>query len=413
MVMQRHGTDLGAILRAISVYEGVTSADGNALGTTLICANIPGTNDFITNKTILLQSGNSIFEDSSASLYNPVTKQITVSPAFSGPVLKGTQFYVLPQASAGAIVPLINAIIGKTNLIPADIANQLDVNIPAILAALGGEIAGGIAIPAAVTTYTDPTHFKATSLEGLGDNYFSAGWYVYVQWKSTGTGGAPQGEYKPVVAFTSLDGTVQHTAFSVPFLVTDKVLLIHPALAYMLGLTPTKAGYIDTAISSRAAPGNAMDLLAATIVAIRQTVCAGTDPAGSIGKLLNDYLNASSASILAKLVGTVTTNTYSLPYDNAEHDAITFPAAYQQIDIEIFMNNLATNNTVREYVNDLAVTPQQISAKIFPTNFDTGTKAVTISFIQKNAAYKISLQAVGDEGGAKNVPYRIMTRPLA
>jgi len=35
-------------------------------------------------------------------------------------------------------------------------------------------------------------------------------------------------------------------------------------------------------------------------VAIRQSVCAGTDPANSIGKLLNDYLNASIVTTLSE-----------------------------------------------------------------------------------------------------------------
>jgi hypothetical protein len=97
---------------------------------------------------------------------------------------------------------------------------------------------------AVVTTYTDTTHFKSTDLIGFGNNFFM-GWYVYAVWKADGSGGAPQGELQPVVAFTSADGTVQHTAFTVHLALTDKVLLIHPSVAYMLGLTPARAGYLD------------------------------------------------------------------------------------------------------------------------------------------------------------------------
>ena len=53
---------------------------------------------------------------------------------------------------------------------------------------------------------------------------------------------------------------------------------------------------IDAAISSRAIPGDQMDLLAATIADIRKTVCLVGDPASSVGKLLFDYLNASVGS---------------------------------------------------------------------------------------------------------------------
>lgn len=105
----------------------------------------------------------------------------------------------------------------------------------------------GLAYAATVTTYTDPTHFKSTALIGLGNNFFAGTppWYVFVVWKATGTGAAPQEESQPVAAFTSVDGTVQHTAFTVPLSVNDKVLMIHPAVAYMLGLTPMRTGYLD------------------------------------------------------------------------------------------------------------------------------------------------------------------------
>jgi len=61
-------------------------------------------------------------------------------------------------------------------------------------------------------------------------------------------------------------------------------------------LTLARAAFLDAAISGRAVPGDQMALLAATIVLIRQSVCAAGDPAGSIGKLLNDYLDVAISS---------------------------------------------------------------------------------------------------------------------
>lgn len=109
MVMQQnkhHALDVDPILRALSSFYGVTTTDGNVGGTTLICDVLIGSNDFISDKTILLQSGPSIFEDAGATAFNPVNGQITVSPAFSAQVLAGVEFYVLNSSSATAIAAL-------------------------------------------------------------------------------------------------------------------------------------------------------------------------------------------------------------------------------------------------------------------------------------------------------------------
>ncbi len=131
---------------------------------------------------------------------------------------------------------------------PAGASVSADIAaIKADTATITALVASGLAYKATVTTYTDTTHFKSTDLIGLGDNFFfgTKPWYVYPVWKFGGSGGAPQGESQPTAAFTSADGTVQHTAFTVHLEVNDRVLMVHPAVAYMLGLTPTRAGYLD------------------------------------------------------------------------------------------------------------------------------------------------------------------------
>ena len=112
MVMQNfhQALDRDAILRALSSFYGITTADGNIGGTTLFCSALIGSNDFITDKTILLESGLAIFEDSGATAFNPVNGQITVNPAFNSRVLAGTAFYVLNTISP-AIAALVMAFI--------------------------------------------------------------------------------------------------------------------------------------------------------------------------------------------------------------------------------------------------------------------------------------------------------------
>lgn len=123
-------------------------------------------------------------------------------------------------------------------------------------------------------------------------------------------------------------------------------------------------------------------------------------------------LTAARAGYLDNLIGTVTTGTFSLLNNINEQDCLIFAAATQIIDIELDMNNLTQNNTVREHVQVDGVNYRQISAKAFPTNFDTNTKCVVISFVQKDSAYKITLQASVLEGVARNVPYHYIRRDL-
>ena len=65
------------------------------------------------------------------------------------------------------------------------------------------------------------------------------------------------------------------------------------------------------------------------------------------------------------------------------------------------------------HINAKKLQNGQISAKTFPADFDTGTKAITLSFPQKGQLYKITMQASGVEGAARDIPFRILTRDLS
>lgn len=93
----------------------------------------------------------------------------------------------------------------------------------------------GLVFRGAVTTYTDTTHFKVSSLPDYGnaDDFpeeFFKDYYAYVVWDAGGAGAAPQGESQQVSAYSSSDGAFTHTAFTVPVAVGDEILLIHPSI---------------------------------------------------------------------------------------------------------------------------------------------------------------------------------------
>jgi len=88
----------------------------------------------------------------------------------------------------------------------------------------------GLSYYARVTTYTDPTHFKADDLASWGDDFFKD-WFVYVVRDAGGAGAAPQDELVKITDYTSSDGTFAHVAFTTPLAITDEVLIVHKSVA--------------------------------------------------------------------------------------------------------------------------------------------------------------------------------------
>lgn len=106
----------------------------------------------------------------------------------------------------------------------------------------GAALDYGLSFEGVVTTLTDSTHFKVSTLAGKGTGFFkpTAGmpYEIYVV---EADGAAPEGQQTPVVAYTTADGTFQHAAFTTNDLeVGDIVLIIHPLLA-TLGTKATAA----------------------------------------------------------------------------------------------------------------------------------------------------------------------------
>jgi len=148
------------------------------------------------------------------------------------------------------------------------------------------------------------------------------------------------------------------------------------------------------------------------ITALRMAELDAANMPADVGTLLA-RLTAARAGYLDNLIGTPTTGTFSLVNNILEQDCLIFAVANQIVDIELDMSNLVQTNTVREYVQVDGANYRQVSAKVFPTDFDAGTKCASLSFTQKNSLYKVTLQASIIEGSAKNVPYRYIVRDLS
>lgn len=209
----------------------------------------------------------------------------------------------------------------------------------------------------------------------------------------------------------NLDATVSsrssHSAADVRTSVTlvgDPANSIGKALyeIYITRLTAARAGYLDNINNANLSTIPNISTLSAARIGYLDNI-------NQVGLL---QVTAARAAYLDNLIGSVTTGTFSLVNNVNEQDALVIAAGTRLVDIELDMINLTQTNTVREYVQVDGATYRQISAKVFPTDFDTNTKAVIISFVQKNSLYKITLQASVLEGVARNVPYRYITRDL-
>ena len=120
MVSKGHALSRDELIRVLTVYQGVATGDGAADGSTLIDSGLIGVNDYVTSKTILIMSGNAINETKMATVFNPVTGQITVLPTFSAQITVGTLFKII-NLSAGSALALLLATLDAT----FDLANAI------------------------------------------------------------------------------------------------------------------------------------------------------------------------------------------------------------------------------------------------------------------------------------------------
>ena len=73
MAGDAHALARDELILVLTVYTCYTTGIGAADGSTLVDANLIGVNDFVTNKTVLIMAGASIYETKEATVFNPVT----------------------------------------------------------------------------------------------------------------------------------------------------------------------------------------------------------------------------------------------------------------------------------------------------------------------------------------------------
>lgn len=128
---------------------------------------------------------------------------------------------------------------------------------------------------------------------------------------------------------------------------------------------------------------------------------AGTDPRPVV--CYNGWLALGLGGNTIKSVPAA--GTYTHPNDTSEHDVLEFTADTQDIFISLDVSALTQPTEIREYEKIDGTNYRQISLKTYPDDFDSGTKAITIYFKQKNKDYKVTLKSTVAEGASRDIPY--------
>ncbi|MBA7525673.1 hypothetical protein ES705_17826 [subsurface metagenome] len=119
MTSQGYALAREELIRALTAYSGITTFDGATDGTTLVDSNLIGRNDFITEKAILIMSGDAQYEDKGAASFNNANGTITLQgTGFSAQIVAGTIYRILNISSVEVDVEAIkvqtNKLAGET-----------------------------------------------------------------------------------------------------------------------------------------------------------------------------------------------------------------------------------------------------------------------------------------------------------
>ena len=113
MTSRAYALARAALVRALTAYSGITSDDGAADGTTLVDSTLIGRNDFISEKTILIGSGDAKDEDKGATSFDNTDGKITLQgTGFSAQIKAGTVYRVLNISTVEIDVANMDAKIG-------------------------------------------------------------------------------------------------------------------------------------------------------------------------------------------------------------------------------------------------------------------------------------------------------------
>ena len=170
------------LIRTLTAYSGIATADGAADGTTLIDTNLINSPiisaSAIPEKAVLIMSGAAVGEDKGAASFNNVTGAIALQgTGFSAQIKAGTIYRILNISSVEIDVDTINTKLGTNVDLPGT------TTVFAYLALLLGTGGATFALVNAMLTLTETGGTVTLTAPGTEDN-------VYIN-------DAPAGEFYP------------------------------------------------------------------------------------------------------------------------------------------------------------------------------------------------------------------------
>jgi len=94
MADKGHALARDELVRVLTAYNGITTADGAADGSTLIDSNLIDQNDFVNGKSVLILSGSAGREVQSVRDFDPLTGRVSFPP-FSAQITQGTLYRII------------------------------------------------------------------------------------------------------------------------------------------------------------------------------------------------------------------------------------------------------------------------------------------------------------------------------
>ena len=161
-------------------------------------------------------------------------------------------------ATEKAAIDLLDDAVGGLLDVHTDVAD-IHTDVGTAITASGTAAAyaivnSGLGFRGIVTAAVAGVSFTIGTLAGLGAGIFAdatSPWYAYVlRDASSGTGGAPQGEYRKVLTYVTATGLFTTDAFSVAVAVTDDVIITSNILSTIRDLHDTDIPDIHTDVGT-------------------------------------------------------------------------------------------------------------------------------------------------------------------
>jgi len=193
---------------ALVSYEDITSAAGNALGTTLVCANLAGEPSYQGFHSVKILDGNAAGQIRPVAVHPAGGNTITVASAWTDntgavvQIIAGTRFVILSTGGGGG--------------------GGAPVIAPSIGLWMFGECDPGMA--------ASLTAIVCANLAGFPDDIFNNEFWMQVIHNDNAAGAAPEREWRRITDYAGATGAFTTDAFTANVEAGDLIAIVHESI---------------------------------------------------------------------------------------------------------------------------------------------------------------------------------------